>query len=112
MLGSGVWCSNSHFILKLFNRLKPGIHKSHKGPHTTTSLAVTSAINSKTKTSRTHAKLSTQRLAQLRGSGSADALAHAGTYHDVIKRSKDLRTPEEVSAVLPWVCTISHQHCC
>lgn len=92
-----------HFILLFDTRLQPGLHKSHKGPRAhTTGISKTPLA----KTSR--AKLSTQRLAELRGGNVVDAPAHTGTHHDVITRSKDLRTPEEINAVLPWVCATSH----
>jgi hypothetical protein len=67
------------------SRLRPGAHKSHKGPR----------ANQPTDMARPgRTKQSTQRRAQLVGATAATA---------VIDRSKDTRTSAEVAALLPWV---------
>lgn len=69
--------------------LRPGAHKRHKGPRKT--------MVAKIKPQ----KLSTLRLAELRRDSNPTAVK-GGT----VERSKDLRTPQEIEAVIPWVrCT-------
>jgi hypothetical protein len=68
------------------------MHRQHKGSHTVTG-------GGKKKTSRP--KLSAQRLAKLCGDRKSDPTVHDG--HNTAERSKDLRTPQEVSEILPWV---------
>ena len=49
-----------------------------------------------------HPKLSVQRLAKLRSDRESNATVHNGC--NTVERSKDLRTPQEISEILPWVC--------
>lgn len=69
------------------------MHRPHKGSHTAT------IEGGKKKTSRL--KLSAQRLAKLRGDGEPNATVHDG--RNTVERSKDLRTPQEISEIFPWV---------
>ncbi|KAG1781313.1 hypothetical protein EV702DRAFT_1193492 [Suillus placidus] len=82
-----------------WDRLRPGMHRLHKGSRTVTA-------GSKKKTS--HPKLSAQHLAKLRGDKESNAAVHDG--HNVVEHSKDLHTPQEISEILPWAQTIITMH--
>ncbi|KAG1883400.1 hypothetical protein F4604DRAFT_1920608 [Suillus subluteus] len=82
-----------------WDRLRPGMHRPHKGSHTVTG-------GGKKKTSRP--KLSAQRLTKLRGDREPNVTVHDG--HNAVERSKDLHTPQEVSEIIPWAQAIIAKH--
>lgn len=74
-------------------RIRPGAHKQHKGARAT--VATSGVHKSKSK------KLSTQRLAKLREYTDSNVVKGAGK--GAVERSRDMRTPREIEAVVPWV---------
>jgi hypothetical protein len=81
-------CSRKSHTITITS-LRPGAHKQHKGPRKTTA----GIIKAK--------KLSTLRLAELRRD--ADLIITKGAQNMAVERSKDMRTPQQIAAVIPWV---------